>query len=142
MKNNFVELYKNIQSDKNISPKMFFKLGTVHTARGTSSSGFQEIGNIVYELSNINQTKSFSIIVFPRYIYNEKTNLIDDVIEDDDKEILEFTKVDKWTMIDLKELFKLAIENDIQLSKDINYYIEKYDAIIIPSTTKYSTKDY
>ncbi len=121
---------------------MFFKFGAVHTARGTSSSGFQEVGNTVYELSNINQTKSFSVIAFPRYIYNEKTDSVEDVIEKEDVDILEFTKSNTWTLINLKELFQLSINNKIRLSKDINDYIEKYDAILIPPTTKYSTKNY
>lgn len=142
MKINFVEVYKRLQQNQSKPLKMFFKFGAVHTARGTSSSGFQEVGNTVYELSKFNQTKSFSVIAFPRYVYNEKTDSLEDAIEKEDEEILEFTLSDKWTLINLKELFQLSIDNKISLSKAITDYIEKYDAILIPPITKYSKKNY
>lgn len=142
MKNNFVESYKALQKNQIEPIKIFFKFGAVHTARETSFSGFQEVGNTVYELSKFNQTKSFSIIAFPRYVYNEKTDTIEDVIEKDDLEILEFTAPDKWTLINLNELFKLSVVNGISLSKNITTYVEKYDAILIPPVTKYSEKNY
>ncbi len=63
---------------------------------------------------------------------------MEDVIEQEDMEILNFTTPDKWTIINLGQLQELSIQNGIKLSKDILSYIEKYDAIIIPTATKYS----
>lgn len=142
MKNNFVYLYKSLQKDQVEPLKIFFKLGAVHTARGTSFSGFQEVGNTIYELSKFNQTRSFSIITFPRYVYDAKSNSIEDMIEKDDSEILEFTAPKNWSLIDLKELVKLSIEHGIKLNKNVTSYTQKYDAILVPPATKYSEKNY
>lgn len=142
MKSNFTETYKNLQKNKELHPKIFFKFGAVHMSRGASFSGFQELGNTIYELSKLNQTKSFIMTAFPRYIYDEKTGVVEDAIEEEDSEILQFTTSDKWTIIDLKELFKLSIDNHISLDKNIIGYIERYDAILIPPATKYSEKNY
>lgn len=142
MKKNFAETYKGLQENQGGLPKIFFKFGAVHVARGTSFSGFQEIGNTIYELSKLNQTKSFTITAFPRYIYYEKTDSIQDILEKEDSEILQFTNLNKWTIIDLKELFKLSIDNHISLNKEITSYIEKYDAILVPPGTQYSEKNY
>lgn len=142
MKKEFSTIYNCLKKEENNLPKIFFKFGAVHTARGTSYSGFQEIGNMVYELSKLNQTKSFAIVAFPRYIYDKKTGAIQDLIEKKDFEILQFTTFDKWTVIDLRNLLKLSIDNHIILSRDIISYIEKYDAILIPPATKYSEQNY
>ena len=66
MKDNFVRYYKEA-AQKSPLPKTFIKMGAVHTARGTSWSGFQDVGNTVYELANYNLTTSFSVISFARF---------------------------------------------------------------------------
>lgn len=137
MKKNFAEYY-HTQQIENREVKTFVKLGAVHIARGTSYNGHLEIGNMIYELANINQLTSFSIIMFPRYLVNSETKKVEDVIEQEDMEILHYTTPDKWTIINLGQLQELSIQNGIKLSKDILSYIEKYDAIIIPPATKYS----
>lgn len=71
MKSNFVQAYKEAGKNESL-PKVFIKLGAVHTARGTSSSGFQEVGNTLYELAKYNGTKSFSVISFARYRIDKK----------------------------------------------------------------------
>lgn len=135
MKTNFINYYHN-QNDN--SQKTIIKLGAVHTARGTSFSGNLEVGNLVYELANLNQTKSYSTIIFPRYIINNQTGIIEDVIDEEDRELLKFAFKEQWTIIDLNKLKELSIQNKIQLDVNIKSYIQKYDAIIIPPNTKFS----
>ncbi len=141
MKSNFARYYSD-QSTKKSPVKAFIKLGAVHTARGTSFSGNLEVGNMIHELANVNQSKSFSVITFPRFIMNEKTGKVEDLVEDEDKELLKYTSLNQWTVIDLCKLEELSIQNSIKLSKDFINYIEKYDAIVIPPATKYSEKIY
>ena len=141
MKSNFIKYY-NIQSAKEDSVKAFVKLGAVHTAKGTSFSGNLEVGNLIYELANVNQSKSYSIIIFPRYILNEETGEMKDLVEEDEKDLLKYAFTDQWTIIDLDKLKELSIQHSIQLSKNIVSYIQKYDAIVIPPVTKYSEKIY
>ncbi len=135
MKTNFINYYHN-QNDN--SQKTIIKLGAVHTARGTSFSGNLEVGNLVYELANLNQTKSYSTIIFPRYIINNQTGIIEDVIDEEDRELLKFAFKEQWTIIDLNKLKELSIQNKIQLDVNIKSYIQKYDAVIIPPNTKFS----
>lgn len=141
MKSNFAKYYSN-QNTKNTPVKAFIKLGAVHTARGTSFSGNLEVGNMIYELANANQSKSFSVITFPRFIVNEKTGKVEDLAEEEDKELLKYASQDQWTVIDLCKLEELSIQNSIKLSKNFVNYIEKYDAVVIPPATKYSEKIY
>ncbi|MDV2446413.1 hypothetical protein CMU93_02730 [Elizabethkingia anophelis] len=141
MKSNFARYYSGQSTEK--SPvKAFIKLGAVHTARGTSFSRKLEVGNMIYELANVNQSKPFSIITFPRFIMNEKTGKVEDLVEDTEKELLKYSSPDQWTVIDLYKLEELSIRNNIKLNKDFVSYIEKYDAIVIPPATKYSEKIY
>lgn len=139
MKRNFSQYYNNL-SLKQDSVKIFIKLGSVHTARGTSFSGNLEVGNMVFELANMNQSKSFSMISFPRYILNSQTGKTEDFTEDEDKELLKYAFPDQWTVIDLKKLNELSIKHSIPLHKTIISYIQKYDAMVIPPATKYSEK--
>ena len=139
MKNNFSELYHTIMDRENF-PKTFIKFGAIHTARGTSFNGNLEVGNMIYELANFNKSKSFSLIIFPRYIFNEQTKEIDDLADDEEMELLKFSFSDRWTVINLKRLKELSIQNNIQLSNATLDYILKYDAIVIPPAAKYSTK--
>ena len=97
---------------------------------------------MIYELANVNRSKSFSIITFPRFVLNEKIGKVEDLVEDEDKELLKYTSLNQWTVIDLCKLEELSIQNSIKLSKDFINYIEKYDAIVIPPATKYSEKIY
>lgn len=135
MKSNFIKYY---QEQKNNYLKAIVKLGAVHTARGTSFNGNLEVGNLIYELANINQSKSYSTIIFPRYIVNKQTGKIEDVIEEEDKELLKFVFQEQWTIIDLNKLKELSILNKIKLDENIKSYIQKYDAVVIPPKTKFS----
>lgn len=139
MKRNFTQYYHR-QSLKQDSVKILIKLGAVHTARGTSFSGSLEVGNMIYELANVNQSKSFSIISFPRYIFNNKTGKTEDLTEDEDKELLKYAFADQWTVVDLNMLKELSIKRNIRLNHSIVGYIQKYDAIVIPPATKYSER--
>lgn len=139
MKRNFSQYYLD-HSLKQDPVKIFIKLGAVHTARGTSFSGNLEVGNMIYELANVNQSKSFSMISFPRYLLNNKTGKTEDLIEDEDKELLKYAFPDQWTVVDLDKLKELSIKHNIQLNNTIVSYIQKYDAIVIPPATKYSEK--
>lgn len=139
MKRNFISQYKELENTD--SKKVFIKLGAVHMAKGTSYSGFQELGNTIYELANYNFKKSFSVLSFSRYSLNSNNEIID-VIEKEDAEILQYAQPDQWTLIDLKEIEKLSIENKVKLSGTIKGYIQKFDAILIPPATKESEKNY
>lgn len=134
MKKNFIKLYKEAAKKEDL-PKVVIKLGAVHTARGTSSSGFQEVGNTIYELANYNSTKSFSVISFARYRIDQEGNLTDE-LEPEDEALLKYTTKDSWSLINLKQLFIDGWQGKIKLSPSMQDYIKKYDMMLIPPATK------
>ena len=140
MKENFVANYKKVAA-KEKEPKVFVKMGAVHIARGTSSSGFQELGNMLYELSKFNGTKTFSVISFARYRINTKGETVD-LLEEDDAELLKYTTKDSWSLIDLNRLRGDGIQGKIKLSREMVSYMEKFDMMLIPPATKYMEPNY
>jgi len=140
MKANFVKSYQRAAA-KEKKPKVFIKMGAVHIARGTSSSGFQELGNMVFELSNLNATKSFSVISFARYRIDAKGETVD-LLEEEDAELLKYTLTDSWSLIDLNRLRKDAVEGRMKLSKEMMAYMQKFDMMLIPPATKYMEPNY
>lgn len=140
MKENFVANYRRVAA-KEKEPKVFVKMGAVHIARGTSSSGFQELGNMVYELSNLNGTRTFSVISFARYRINAKGETVD-FLEADDAELLKYTTKDLWSLIDLNRLREQAMQGKIKLSKEMMSYMQKFDMMLIPPATKYMEPNY
>jgi hypothetical protein len=140
MKSNFVQAYKEAGKNESL-PKVFVKLGAVHTARGTSSSGFQEVGNTLYELAKYNGTKSFSVISFARYRIDKKGVLTDE-LDPDDSQLLKYTDEKSWSLINLKQLAKDGWEGKIKLSKTMQNYMQKYDMMLIPPATKRMEPNY
>ena len=140
MKNSFINYYQQ-QAKKEDLPKVFLKLGAVHTARGTSNSGFQEVGNTLYEMANINHTKSFSVISFARFRMDENGQ-ITDLLEPEDEEILKYTNKNSWSLIDLKKLEKDALMGKIKLSSGTLNYAKRYDMMLIPPATKKMIPNY
>ncbi|RZJ63935.1 MAG: hypothetical protein EOO45_19745 [Flavobacterium sp.] len=135
MKANFASYYRKAAANSP-QPKVFIKLGAVHTARGTSSSGFQELGNMVYELANLNRTNAFSVISFARYRIDAKGETTD-LLEEEDAELLRYTTKDSWSLVDLKRLGEDGRAGRIKLSQLMRSYMQKYDMMLIPPATKY-----
>lgn len=140
MKTNFINYYKRA-TKKQALPKVFIKLGAVHTARGTSSSGFQEVGNTVYELANYNRTKCFSAISFARYRADTDGKITDEM-EPEDGALLKYTTRDTWSLIDLKKLEAEGWQGKIKLSNAMKDYIQKYNIMLIPPITKRMLPNY
>lgn len=135
MKHNFSTYYRKATA-KGVAPKVFMKMGAIHTSRGTSFNGNIDIGNMIYELANFNGQKSFSVISFPRYILENGEIL--DTIEEENKILLSYTSPTNWTFIDLHTIKQLSIEQKIQLPQTIIVYLQKFDALLIPPATQYS----
>ncbi|CAM3741148.1 hypothetical protein MUGA111182_06360 [Mucilaginibacter galii] len=102
MKTNFADNYK-IAEAKDALLKVFVKIGSVHIARGTRSSGFQELGNLIYELSQFNRTKIFSVISFARYRIDARGKLFD-LLDPEDANLLKYTNQYSRSFINLSKL--------------------------------------
>ena len=81
LKSNFSKYYKKAINNDTL-PKVFVKMGAVHLSNGLNSYGYYDIGNMMKELSNFNQTKSTSIICISRYYKGENNEITDDLKSD------------------------------------------------------------
>jgi len=131
MKTNFSKHYLNA-TKKDSVPKIFVKMGAVHLSNGLNSFGYYDLGNMIKELSNFNQTKSTSIICMPRF-YMEDNQIKDDLNEVNPMNIiLEKGNMEEWTLIDNEELLNYCYTEKIKLNRELKTEIERFDFILIP----------
>ncbi|OWK70687.1 hypothetical protein [Pedobacter sp. AJM] len=133
MRDNFM-LHYNRALETNKNPKVFVKMGAVHLARGTSSSGFEEVGQLIDELAKKNKKKVFSVISFARYRIDAQGKLVD-LLEEADAELLKYTTAASWSLIDLNRLRNDAKQGKLKLSEAMRSYMEHYDMMLIPPAT-------
>ena len=89
-------------------------------------------------LANVNRSGSFSLITFPRYVVDGETGEMQDVMEEEERELVKYAFPDQWTVINLRQLAELSIRDHIRLDKNTWDYIRKYDAMVIPPATEYA----
>lgn len=131
MKFNFSNHYKNV-SKKDVIPKMFVKMGAVHLSNGLNNYGYYDLGNMVKELSNFNQTKSTSLICIPRF-YIEDNQIKDELNTEDPLYIvLEKGNKEEWTLVDNIELLNYCYKEKIKINSELKKELEKFDFILIP----------
>ena len=130
MKANFYRYYDPL---KNKNEKIFFKMGSNHLAKGMNlDTNLYDIGNVVYELSQRNQT-GFANIYFMVRFTEEDGKLADDLqaeIPQNPKVFSRLYNKEKWVLLDLKSL-RLKMRYDNSLTADTYKLIEKYDYVVI-----------
>ena len=139
MKRNFSNNYK-IAQKKDSFPKVLIKMGSMHLGWGKSWLGIYDLGNMINELANYNDTKSVSINCFSRYI-EEENGIISDYMSDQEGKklslILELATKDSWTLVDNKKIIELTRNRKIKLNNDLNFLLSRYDYILFaPLKTK------
>ncbi len=131
MKSNFSTDYKSISRFDSI-PKIFIKMGAVHLSNGLNSFGYYDIGNMINELANFNQTQAISIQCYPRF-YEEDNKIVDDLNESDKLyTILKNTKQYEWTLFDNNNFIDYCYKLKIKLTEDLKTELNRYDFILIP----------
>jgi hypothetical protein len=139
IKKHFLSYYKRISQDGKSQPKLLLKMGAMHTKRGHSFLGIQDIGNLLSELAVINQTASFHLlVVVASGNQNGYSPFADESAKQSKievgygKEFAELAPKDSWTVFDLRPLRadvrKLSGSNN--LLKEI---ILGYDAVLVIS---------
>ena len=139
MKRNFSNNYK-IAQKKDSFPKVLIKMGSMHLGWGKSWLGIYDLGNMINELANYNDTKSVSINCFSRYIEEENGTISDYMSDQEGKKlslILELATKDSWTLVDNKKIIELTRNRKIKLNNDLNFLLSRYDYILFaPLKTK------
>ena len=131
MKTNFSKYYKSAAKNDDL-PKMFVKMGAVHLSNGLNSFGYYDLGNMIKELSNFNQTKCTSIKCMPRF-YMENNEIKDEINTDDPLNIiLEKGTKEKWTLLDNDALLNYCYNEKIKLNPELKTELERFDFILIP----------
>lgn len=131
IKSNFSTSYKNITQFDSI-PKIFIKMGAVHLSNGLNSFGYYDIGNMINELANFNQTQATSILCSPRF-YEEDSKIVDDLkCSDKLYPILKNAKPTEWTLFDNNNFIDYCYKQKIKLTADIKKELNRYDFILIP----------
>jgi hypothetical protein len=139
MKRNFSHNFK-IAQKKDSFPKVLIKMGSMHLGWGKSWLGIYDLGNMINELANYNDTKSVSINCFSRYIEEENGTISDYMSDQEGKKlslILELATKDSWTLVDNKKIIELTRNRKIKLNNDLNFLLSRYDYILFaPLKTK------
>ena len=131
MKSNFSKNYKTISKFDTI-PKIFIKMGGVHLSNGLNSFGYYDIGNMIEELSNFNQTQVTSIQCIPRF-YKEGNKIVDELKESDKLYIiLKNANQYEWTLFDSNNFISYCYDNKIKLELYLKMELNRYDFILIP----------
>lgn len=108
-------------------------MGAVHLSNGLNNYGYYDVGNLIKELSNFNQTKTTSFKCNPRFYRGENNEIIDDLKSDDPlKLILEKAKQNEWTLFSNSELLDYCYREKIKLNSKLKTELKRFDYILIP----------
>ncbi len=145
MKTQFARKYKECQEEQ-LLPKMLLKMGAMHSRKGFTSNNVFDMGNMIEELANVNQTQDLNIAFEFRYF------LEDGVYEDnldgnskwtnEMKPLLSLGEKEKWTIIDMRELKRIWLNERKIIPREILRRIVWNDLIIIPPASYDGTPNY
>ncbi|NQZ75321.1 MAG: hypothetical protein HRT61_04310 [Ekhidna sp.] len=139
MKDNFLSYYRKSQT-KNSTPKVIFKLGANHTARGLNSTNVYDIANLLSELAVMNEMSSTHIYLkgikgskaianpfspSPTKSYNNESEIPAEV-----KELIKASDF-KYFVLDLKPLREQAEKYSDKLAE----LVFKFDVAIFVDNT-------
>ncbi len=142
MKRHFLDYYN--QANERM-PKVFVKMGGMHTGRGFTGNADFEIGNMLYELATINGSHSVHVGFATRYYLDMETGEVGDNLTYESEWVENMTPIlaqgdmVEWQLIDLRPIKKLWINRERKLNTQIKKLIRSHDYIIImpplPETT-------
>ncbi len=137
MKSNFYDYNTSFFKKNKFEPKVFFKFGSNHVAKGLSPLGIADLGDFVNQYAQMENKKSLHVQLCYRYelVKNKMTDLLD--AGEYPKELLEMYDENKWVVLDLRpfqaKLYNLQQMKDakIELSKEMINAIKQFDLLIL-----------
>ncbi|MBI1768336.1 MAG: hypothetical protein HYR67_08170 [Bacteroidetes bacterium] len=135
MKTNFMNKYKNAQSNGQRFPKVLVKMGHGHVTIGNSPLGVEDVGRMVRELAFANGTTSLHIAQRQRF-WKTKVGLTVDFLKQSREisPVLELAKRDRWVIIDMQK-FREA-KKELIISKPMAQEIARYDILLLTPLDK------
>ena len=143
MRRYFNEYYqKALQKEKH--PKMLLKMGSMHTVYGRTANTIYDIGNTLYEVALLNNSKAFNIALAGRYYIRSTGEKIDrlEFVPEYEK-LFEFEKENIWTIVDLRAIKKALYNREVSMPNLDRTFIDllmRYDAVLM-TTLKSATRE-
>ncbi|WP_025664732.1 hypothetical protein [Aquimarina megaterium] len=136
MKHYFFDYYKKALL-KESNPKMILKMGSMHTTYGKNPLTIYDIGNTLYELAILNNSKSFNLALAGRYYIRSSGEKIDRLkYVPEYKKLFEHQKENMWTLLDLRPLKKAIYNGKIKIdNKKFKNLLFRYDSILMKTLT-------
>jgi len=134
MKRHFIKYY---ESTNERMPKVFVKMGGMHTARGFTGNADFELGNMLHEWATINGKKDVNVSFATRYYLDDETGEIGDNLTYDSEWVENMTPLLsnadtlEWKIVDLRPIKKLWINRERTLNPQLKRLIKQHDFIII-----------
>ena len=145
MKEHFRTYYQNSTERM---PKVFLKMGGMHTARGLTGNADFEMGNLLYELAAFNGSHDVNVAFATRYYLDDETGEIGDNLDfestwtENMKPLLSVGDKEVWKIIDLRPLKKMWINERVKPNRQIKTYLKQNDFVIIMPPRGENTPNY
>jgi len=134
MKSHFREYYETAQERE---PKVFIKMGGMHTSRGFTGNADYELGNMIHEIAEFEGAKDLNVGFVTRYYLDEETGEIGDNLEYDSEWVRNMTPLlaqgdtSEWKLIDLRPIKKMWVNRERKLNPQIRELVRSKDYLII-----------
>ncbi len=143
MRRYFRNYYREAEKE-NEFPKMILKMGSMHTVYGRTANTIYDLGNTLYEIALLNNSKAFNIALAGRYYIRSTGEKVDRLEFVPEYELLfEHEKEDSWTIIDLRAIKKALYNREISIPNLDRSFIDllmRYDAVLM-TTLKSATRE-
>lgn len=143
MKNRFEECYAAATSGDSSNTKFLIKMGAMHTMRGQTPLGINDIGEIVHQTAVGRGQKDLNIYFMFRYYLDDEEELgYFDNAEGNSSWLKERKPLmlqgdpDNWTIIDLKKLNEMTTRDKLVVYQPIVDIMHRHDYVIIPPASR------
>lgn len=126
--------------------KLFLKMYTNHLAKGTTTSGFYGVGNMLHEMAEYHGNTSLNIAIARRFY--EVEGEIKDIIEAPNFKYLNFQELiplgqkEEWVVVDLRQFNKAFFWEGFKMSTAMHKILLRYDLLVIPKADMAATNNY
>ena len=134
LRSNFLKNYEAFEKE-NKDARYFIKIGSLHAGKTMISNGYYDLGALTQEIATMENATSTNAIVFKAYL-NDKDYRSRRV-----PSLINFSKKDSWTVIDLKKLRETLHSGKFQISthlefQELNKVMLGFDLLFIPPVDK------
>jgi len=143
MRNRFMAFYDSIATTNSFNARYIIKLGALHTMRGTTPLGIEDIGEIVRQTALRNGQKDLNIHFMFRYYLDEEEELgyfdnseVNSTWLKERKPLMLQGEPDRWTIVDLRKLKNMVEANKLFVYQPINDIMNRHDYVIIPPASR------